>query len=346
MAERRIETPRDYYSHPWVAGAWLRNLGYEGKLSDKTSLLDGEHDLKGIVNEYLVVSNLDIKRQKDTPMKSIKPWMLSGVLRHNPTTEIFRSSWCVDAPGQKDLPIQEREAKTQIISWDVEYYNNMFPGYPFIDQRGVFERIEPSYLVMVKYLNHFGINHMAVMTGRGYHFLTQVPSGTDTMRQLIEIGNKIEKPVAEMQKHAAFFSKRDRPIPPNSELAHKGAGYLMQYLFMKAIDEARRDSGLKVEVSDRGMEGVSFDQTPLVMDVGEDKIGTLSYYLKHIVKDEYRAGNTGLLRRVVRSVNGRELDGVARLVQVRQGKRPSPDRRGCPRREHFLRSRSYGYGAG
>lgn len=326
MKERRVETPRDYYSHPEVTKAIVRHLGNKDNLSDDISLLEGEHVLKGIACEYLAVSNLDIKSWKGIPVRSIKPAELPGELRKNALSEIFRSFWSKDVPHKGDLPIAERGPLYQLIAWDVEYYNHTYPGWPFIDQQGVFDKLEPSYRVLEGNLNKFGISHMTVMTGRGYHYLTHIPSESPIMEDLIEIGNGIEEPVSGMHRHIPDFSKRDRQIPPRSELAFKGANYLMQYLFSQSINEARETSQLPVEISDRGNEGISFDSTAFVRHAGTGKTGVLgSLYLKPLVKDEYHVENTRVLTRVARDVDGKEIDDVSRLIQVRQNYRLSVD---------------------
>lgn len=45
----------------------------------------------------------------------------------------------------------------------------------FTDQENVFGLIEPAYRRMVDILSGYGINHASVMTGKGYHLVTQVP---------------------------------------------------------------------------------------------------------------------------------------------------------------------------
>ena len=41
------------------------------------------------------------------------------------------------------------------ILWDIEYFNRSSPGYAFIDQRGVFEKMEPVF--QLKILIFFGM---------------------------------------------------------------------------------------------------------------------------------------------------------------------------------------------
>lgn len=316
-----IETPKDYYSHPEVAKAILRHLGSKGVLSKDISLLKCEKEMRYIDSEYLAISNLDIKNQKGgSPARSVKPWEIPGYLRHNQESEIFRSFWTKDSKDRKGVP------STQIITWDVEYFNHSNPGYAFVDQRGIFERMEPAFREMEATLGHYGIQHMTVMTGRGYHFLTQVPSGSPVMRDLIEIGNVIEDPVSSLQRHVPIFSKRDRPIPPNAQLAYKGANNLMQYVFGQTINNARLKSELPVEISDRGEEGISFDETGYVRHLGTAVSGTLgSIYMKPFMKEAYYVPNTKLLTRVARNVEGQEINDVPVLIQVRQNYKKSVD---------------------
>ena len=321
MAERRVETPRDYYSHPEVAKAILKHLGNTDLLPEELSLLKCEKELHNVDCEYMAISNLDIKKQKDrSPARSVKPWEIPGYLRDNLVSEIFRALWSRDSKDRMGDP------NAQIIPWDIEYFNRSSPGYAFIDQRGVFEKMEPVFQEMEATLGHYGIQHMSVMTGRGYHFLTQVPSGSRVMQDLIEIGNVIEDPVSSLQRHIPVFSKRDRPVPPNSQLAYKGANHLMQYVFGQTINNARSRSDLPIEISDRGEECIVLDGTGVVRNLDRAVSGTLgSLYLKPLIKEAYYVPNTRLITRVARNVKGQEIDEVPALIQVRQNYKKSVD---------------------
>ncbi|KKQ55587.1 MAG: hypothetical protein US75_C0018G0015 [Candidatus Woesebacteria bacterium GW2011_GWC1_38_13] len=321
MAERRVETPREYYSHPEVARSILRHLGNTEELPEVLSLLECEKEFHYIDSEYLAISNPEIKNQKDrSPARSVKPWEIPAYLRHNPVSEIFRSLW------SRDSKVRVGHPGAQIIPWDVEYFNLPSPGYAFIDQREVFEKMEPAFQEMEATFGHYGIQHMTVMTGRGYHFLTQVPSVSPVMQDLIEIGNVIEEPVSSLQRQVPMFSKRDRPVPPNSQLAYKGANRLMQYVFGQTINNARAKSVLPIEISDRGEEGISFDETGYVRHLGTAVSGTLgSIYMKPLIKEAYYVPNTRLITRIARNVGGQEIDEVPALIQVRQNYKKSVD---------------------
>ena len=55
MAERRVETPRDYYSHPEVAKAILKHLGNTDLLPEELSLLKCEKELHNVDCEYMAI---------------------------------------------------------------------------------------------------------------------------------------------------------------------------------------------------------------------------------------------------------------------------------------------------
>lgn len=322
---KEVETPKDYYSNPVVSRAILEFLGCTD-LPESPSLLAGGDFLGKASAEYLAVVNLAIRLEKSgkVPVRSIKPQELPSILGKDPATEIFQSLWQKDAPGQEDLPLEERKPIRSLFVLDIEYYNKKFPGKAFVDQLGTFQLLEPAYQTVREILLSYGINHLAVMTGRGYHFISQIPFGSSVLDELIELGNLIEPPVAKFQKVVPARSKRDRPIPPKSELAYKGLSYLAHFIFTRSIRNARKRSQIPVEVSDLGEEGIAFDATTtMVRHVGSAKIGVPgSIYVKPLIATEVIGEEivrrTRLLTRVVRAVGDRELGSIEELIQARQ----------------------------
>jgi len=334
MSERlstyEIKTPRDYYSHPAVARAVTQYLGLSSHAPDLSLLSTEAENTEGlrerIMAEYLSVANLDIKREKEgrAPARSIKPEKLPGILNNNPVTEIFQSIWQKDAPDQEALPIEERVPQRTLMFLDIEHFHRGLPGKALSDQLGTFELIEPTYQTISDELRNLGFNYLAVMSGRGYHFITQVPYTSDTMDELIELGNFIEPSIKERQKNVPAGSKRERPIPPKAQQAQKGSALLSHYLFTRVIRKIRGISPIPVEMADIGMEGIALDLTPnLLRGVDNSTTGTLgSIYLKPLVKQSlfgnHIVGQTRLLTRIPRAKAGEEFGNLQKLVSVRQ----------------------------
>ena len=329
IRSREINSPQDYYAQPAVARAIFEYLGLDNP--DTPSLLERSRlntskILNGVTTEYLSVQNLDIKNQKPNraPSRSIKPWNLPEVIHNNPVTEMFQSTWQIDAPGSENIPFAERKPVRTLLLIDIEHFHQTLPGKAFTDQRGVFDLLEKTYEVMSKKLHKYDIAHLAVMTGKGYHFITQVPYTSEVMDELIEIGQNTEKSISERQNIVPEWSKRDRPVPPKAQQAHKGSALLGHYLVAQSIREIRGSSQIPVEVSDIGTEGVSIDLTPsLLRSVDTGGIGTAgSIYVKPLVN----AGHYGpdivrssrLLTRIPREINSEERRNLDQLISVRQ----------------------------
>lgn len=329
IRSKEILTPRDYYSQPEVAKAVYQYLGVEK--SDLPSLIDSNRlniikILQGVASEYLNITNLEIKQQKigGTPARSIKPQYLPDVIKRQPLTEIFQSSWQIDAPGSENIPFEERRPIRTLMVFDIEYFHKSLPGKVFTDQQGVFQLLEPTYQVIAKKLFEYGISYMAVMTGKGYNFITQIPYTSKVMDEVIQIGKHIEKPIRDRQSIIPEGSKRDRPVPPKAQQAHKGSALLGHFLVAELIREARRSSRIPVEVSDIGEEGVAVDlTTSLLRSIDTSGIGTLgSIYVKPLLNEEHFGPEivrgSRLLLRIPRTINSEEVRSLEHLISTRQ----------------------------
>lgn len=252
------------------------------------------------------------------PAKSIKPWQLPYLLNQGPSAEIFQSLWQADAPGQEHASWEEKIPSRGILFWDIEYYHNFEPSRALSNPWDVFSRLEPVYQTMQEVLGNYGINSMAVMSGRGYHFVTQVPYYAPAMERLIEAGGTLEPDIGKVQSTVTFDSKRDRPIPPLSQIAFKGATRLQQFVFNKVQRETQERTNLPINISDMGYEGISLDNTTMVRHVGSGKMGVMgSLYVKPVLFDYYNSGDRRLILRIPRSVNGRELMPVNDALNTR-----------------------------
>lgn len=328
IVSSEIYSAKEYYEHPVVARTISEFLGCEGEnnlsltSTDEGNLSKLEESFKC---EYLAFQNTDVKERKGKPSATtIKNQVLPFVLQTNSFTEIFQSTWQKEAPGQESLPSDEIIPDRTLFVFDTEYSHKSFPGKVFSDQMGVFEMIEPTYEVLCQELRSYGIDFMVVMTGRGYHFITQVPHASEVMDKLIELGQFIEPSVRERQKAVPFYSKRDKPVPLKAEQAHKGSSLLSHFLVTDSINKIRQRSHIPIEISDIGTECVALDMTPgLIRNVDNGITGIPgSIYVKPLVKSdlfgEDVVNRTRILTRVVRRNPSGEIDGLPGLISSRQ----------------------------
>jgi hypothetical protein len=330
LVNNEIASPKDYYSHPNVAKAIYQYLGVE-EIEYPIRLLDtGRQNVLNIVkevkSEYLTVSNLDIKHQKQgrAPARSVKAWEIPVILQRNALTEIYQSFWQIDAPDQENLTLEKRKPHRSLMCLDIEYFHKTYPGKVLTNQLEIFELLEPTYNIISQEFNHYDIPFMAVMTGRGYHFVSQVPYISAVMDQLIKLGSHLESSVRSSQESIPYGSKRDRLVPIQAGMAHKGLALLIHYLVNKTIDQIRQESKINIQVSDMGNEAVAIDLTPnLLRAVHNNVIGTAgSLYLKPFIKKEIYGdqvvAETRLLSRIPRSANKIEFASLSDLIQIRQ----------------------------
>lgn len=142
---------------------------------------------------------------------------------------------------------------------DIEYHSTF--KHQADDDRAVFDRIEPARKIIEHTLLHYGIPHSCIMTGRGYHFISQVMGSSPFMEHLVNSGWKIEGSVEAHANSDDLAHKVGFKLPVTCEKAYKTITRLQQYLFTKVTRRIRASQGFKVEVSDRGSECIVLDNT-------------------------------------------------------------------------------------
>lgn len=128
------------------------------------------------------------------------------------------------------------------------------------DDLSLFNRLEPARKILEDALLSYGIPHTCIMTGRGYHFVTQVMGSSIFMDHLVDAGWKIEDSVKGMLDSNEMQDKLGFRMPHSAECAYKAITRLQQYLITKVIRRIRH-AGQRVEISDRGGDCVVLDNT-------------------------------------------------------------------------------------
>jgi hypothetical protein len=260
--------------------------------------------------EYSVVRGVQIQQEKGGRVaRSIRNNELPFYFNFkDPVIEILRSMW------SKDIRLDEMTYVPSSILWylDIEAYNKRYPGHEAIEQLDWFQQLEPSYHVITSTLSRLQIPHLAIKTGKGYNFVSQVPFGTDTYWNIIRLGGRIEESV----RYKQMFPdrKRRRPVPPFTEQAFRGSFRLAHFFMNTIMEESARRSGIRIEVSDVGESGISFDLTQFVRHIDTCCVGIPgSPYLNWLVRwdkiGEKILLRTGIPIRIIRSKSGREYVG-------------------------------------
>lgn len=324
-SKKDIGNSYEYYANPVVSRIISEFCGSTDVLPN-FNLIDNSNNNENFIqnewlSEYINISNMNIARQKQgrSPARSIKPRYLPDILSWEPTTEVYMSFW------QKELKKGEIIVPSRsIFLLDIEYYNKYHPELFLEDQAGVLNKMETVYKIVSNKLKSYGINFLSTLTGKGYHFLSEVPYSSDVINEVIDIGKHIDPNVRALQETVPTNSKRDRIVPLSSQQCHKGMGRIAQYFVSQVINEMRQNSSLPVEISDIGDEGISIDLTPnLIRTIDTGSIGIPgSIYLKpHVHPDIYDHGvlrRSRILTRVIRENNGKEVNNLNDLISIRQ----------------------------
>ncbi|MHC9541491.1 MAG: hypothetical protein AB9903_18460 [Vulcanimicrobiota bacterium] len=275
------------------------------RLSDSSNLWEA---MMTTASEYLAVAGRQICEIKDklgTGRSVTKEEYLSYYINYEwPPLELFQSMWQSSCLGEAN-PLPKRV----LFYFDIEYYNNIDNTIVLLNQQAIFDAIEPIYRLVRESLLELGIDHLAVLTGRGYNFVAAIPSESEVFQRLLEVGHGVEPTVAERQKRPAF--KRNKRVPWQAEQAFKGSLRLVLFFAGLIINKARRlVSPFPVEMSDIGPEGISFDITMLTrsVDTSACAIPVTPYLKLHYQKtlDSRVVNNTPILVRLIRARNEHE----------------------------------------
>jgi hypothetical protein len=124
------------------------------------------------------------------------------------------------------------DAKGTLLQIDVDYNDPDDPGQPYHAPEVCFARLEPVYRAIRDVLEHYDIAAAAVMTGRGYHFTTLVPTGSALHDALRCLGSRAQAGAS-----------------PGAQ-AHEGAGRLLEFLAHAVVRRAAAFATVPLTLAD------------------------------------------------------------------------------------------------
>lgn len=225
--------------------------------------------------EYLVGFGEFLVRQGyRRPLRLAEEDGLVGLMEDG--LDLFRSVW---------------DRASTLAVWDVEYFNLDTWAGLYGEQLEHFNLMEPSYLLIERLLDSYGIPHLNDTTASGYHFVSRIPFDSPVHARLEAVGAP-ERGL--MEKYALVpggDNKRKRPLPERDARGYSGIGRLMEFLCHRVIEKSGGGAPLQVKISDvatartqRGREGLNLDITqyadPLFM---RDIRTSFSTHQKHKV---------------------------------------------------------------
>lgn len=204
----------------------------------------------GLTCEFLVGYGEQLLRQgSDTPRCVRRVEQFDEILRDG--LDVSRSMW---------------DRESSLISLDIDYQNPDFPGEPFINSLHCFQKMEPVYQEVESELNSRGIDHISVMTGKGYHFTWVVP---DSSLPISDLASIAEPEPSLAAKYTVDGNYADKPLPQFKGKAFAGTGIIAEYLlncFLHHAAEMPRIpvvlSGVMVGCCQTGREAISVDISP------------------------------------------------------------------------------------
>ncbi|MCX6358094.1 MAG: hypothetical protein NT045_09545, partial [Candidatus Aureabacteria bacterium] len=166
-------------------------------------------------------------------------------------------------------------------------------GEVYLNQSGVFKKLEPVYKAIKEIYARYGIQPMVLMTGQGYHFSFQIQSGTKTDLTLESLGKTIDSLEG---KYRVTVNKRHRKVSLRHGRSFDGMGRVMEFLAHEIIRAAATPlpmmmTDVAVGRTRGGREAVSLDLScfgdPIYM---RDLRCAFSTHQKHKVQ-RYKVGD-------------------------------------------------------
>ncbi|MBI2957557.1 MAG: hypothetical protein HYY32_01820, partial [Chloroflexi bacterium] len=224
-----------YYNSPHTASRIVEYCG--GSRGDAASCTS-----RFLVADSEVTFGLGIPQADDI----MDPSRLGAILDRG--LDVFRSVW---------------DVRSLIALLDLDYQNPDMPDEAILNPSRSFSLMEPVFRAVEAELRHFGMNHIAVMTGQGYHLAWRIPAHTRIMAQLQRLA-KPPRTLESKYEHDHPFTPEATPLA--SGRGHSGIGLLMEYLCHRVLRQAYVASelpvvltGLAVGSRRKGREAISID---------------------------------------------------------------------------------------
>ncbi len=162
--------------------------------------------------------------------------------------DVFRSLW----------------DRTSIVAMlDVDYSNIDFVDEAFVHPEDTFNKLEPVYQLITSELKALGIDHLSIMTGRGYHFVWRVAL-TSKLKPRLESLCLLPPTLESKYRGDHPFTPETTPLGVAAAFA--GTGLLLEYLVHLILAKVPAGilpptvaNGLIVGSGTKGREAISLD---------------------------------------------------------------------------------------
>jgi hypothetical protein len=165
--------------------------------------------------------------------------------------EIFRSLW---------------DRSALIADLDVEYVNFDHPAKAYAEPESVFELLAPVEKVIVDLLSQYGIVPLHLLSGRGYHFVWQIPQHSVAFKRLAALGRG---PRSLWQINARAHAPDGKSISPELGKAFAGLGLIMEFLAHRIQEIAAPHCAIPVELTAVEVGPRNCDREMISIDISE-----------------------------------------------------------------------------
>jgi len=156
------------------------------------------------------------------------------------------------------------DRRNLLFLFELDYLNVDRPAEPFLHPAEVLLRMEPAYRAAATFFRRHGLDLQPIVSGRGYHFVGQVPLDDPLVDRLA--ANAPDVP----DWHATWAARMPRgldgDLPPRQARAAEGLNLLLEYAAHRVLVQAHRSSPIPVMLNGtivgqgpRGRECVSID---------------------------------------------------------------------------------------
>jgi hypothetical protein len=132
-----------------------------------------------------------------------------------------------------------------LVQLDVDYVHPNDPAEPYCAPYHCFARLEPVYHAVRRAFVAYGLDPLALITGRGYHFTVRAPEGSPFYGELVAAGRPGETLRARYRRQSPRC-----PSLPGRGRAHDGAGRLLEHLAHGVLRALRGRTAVPVTVAD------------------------------------------------------------------------------------------------
>ena len=179
---------------------------------------------------------------------------------------------------------------------DIDYLNADRPGHAFAQPGDVFSKMEPTYQAICQLLEDYGIEMLAMMTGRGYQLTGRIPLSSPLVEHLATLAPGVPDWQETQARRLPHWI--DERFTPCHARAYVGAGLVLEYLAHQTMRRAAPKSSLPIVVNGTnvgfgpgGREAVSLDLSfagdPL--DVRHIRVAFGGYQVYRLRPDIYGA---------------------------------------------------------